>query len=62
VLWDKMAAREMVVVLDFLMGYESFVTFVSSLSLVVDVFSFHLQIIHWFSASVSRKYFQGHNP
>jgi hypothetical protein len=32
VLSGKMAAREMVVVLDFLMGYESFVTFVSSLS------------------------------
>jgi hypothetical protein len=46
----------------------SFATLISSLSLVylnwkvVDVFSFHLQIFHWFIAPPARKYFQGHNP
>jgi hypothetical protein len=29
---------------------------------VVDVFSFHLQIFHWFVAPPSRRYFQGHSP
>jgi hypothetical protein len=29
---------------------------------VVDVFSFHLQIFHWFIAPPSRRYFQGHSP
>jgi hypothetical protein len=29
---------------------------------VVDVFSFHLQIFHWFIALRSRRYFQGHSP
>jgi hypothetical protein len=27
---------------------------------VVDVFSFHLQIFHWFIATSSRRHFQGH--
>jgi hypothetical protein len=27
-----------------------------------DVFSFHLQIFHWFIASPSPRYFQGHSP
>jgi hypothetical protein len=77
----------MVEVLDFLMGYESylhiglkqtlqtdrktssFVALVPSLSLVylhlkylVDFFSFHLPIFHWFIATPSRWYFQGHSP
>jgi hypothetical protein len=29
---------------------------------VVDVFSFNLQIFHWFIALPSCKYFQGHSP
>jgi hypothetical protein len=29
---------------------------------VVDVFSFHSQIFHWFIASPSCRYFQGHSP
>jgi hypothetical protein len=29
---------------------------------VVDVFSFHLQIFHWFIGLLSRRYFQGHSP
>jgi hypothetical protein len=29
---------------------------------VVDVFSFHLQIFHWFIAPPLRRYFQGHSP
>jgi hypothetical protein len=29
---------------------------------VVDVFSFHLEIFHWFSAPLSRRYFQGYSP
>jgi hypothetical protein len=37
---------------DFVMGYES----------SNDVFSFHLQIFHWFIASPSPRYFQGHSP
>jgi hypothetical protein len=28
---------------------------------LVDVFSFHLQIFHWFIARL-RRYFQGHSP
>jgi hypothetical protein len=65
----------LVKVLDFLMGYESYLlqtdrktsTLVSSLSRlfackVVDVFSFHLHIFHWFIAPPSRRYFQGHSP
>jgi hypothetical protein len=28
---------------------------------VVDVFSFHLQIFHWFIAPPSRRYFEGHS-
>jgi hypothetical protein len=28
----------------------------------VNVFSFHLQIFHWFIDPPSRRYFQGHNP
>jgi hypothetical protein len=45
----------------------SFVTLLSSLSRlfaskVVDVFSFHLQIFHWFIAPPSRRYIQGHSP
>jgi hypothetical protein len=28
----------------------------------VDVFSFHLQIFHWFMAPPLRRYFQGHSP
>jgi hypothetical protein len=44
----------------------SFMTLVSSLSRpfaskVVDVFSFPLQICHWFIAPPSRRYFQGHS-
>jgi hypothetical protein len=43
----------------------SFVTLVSSLSRLFElvyVFSFHLQIFHWFIASPSHTYFQGHSP
>jgi hypothetical protein len=29
---------------------------------VVDVFSFYLQIFHWFIVSPSCRYFQGHSP
>jgi hypothetical protein len=29
---------------------------------VIDVFSFHLLIFHWFVAPSSRRYFQGHSP
>jgi hypothetical protein len=29
---------------------------------VGDVFSFHLQVFHWFIAPHSRTYFQGHSP
>jgi hypothetical protein len=29
---------------------------------VVDVFSFYLQIFHWFIAPPSRRYFQGRSP
>jgi hypothetical protein len=31
-------------------------------SKIVNVFSFHLQIFHWFIAPPSRRYFQGHSP
>jgi hypothetical protein len=56
----------MVDVLDFLMGCESNLQTdrktSSFVTLVVDVFSFHLQIFHWFIAPPSRRYFQGHSP
>jgi hypothetical protein len=46
--------------------YVSFVSFSSLCTYLnlnaVDVFSFHLQIFHWFIAPPSRRYFQGHSP
>jgi hypothetical protein len=51
-------------VLDFLMGYESYLRYKPTgkhpcifACKVVDVFSFH-----WFIAPPSRRYFQGHSP
>jgi hypothetical protein len=62
--WKVLVKYEntLVEVLDFLMDYESFLRGPNMYVLVVDVFSFHLQIFHWFIAPPSRRYFQGHGP
>jgi hypothetical protein len=41
---------------------ENIVIHYVTLSCLVDVFSFHLQIFHWFIAPPQRRYFQGHSP